>query len=208
MTVRSVIKIMCPKSKERFKEIREARREDIEQAALKCFAMNGYHATTISHIAKEAGISKGLLYNYFSSKEELLSVLFLNFSEEIMLRIDTDRNHVIDDNEAEEFVAKYLAFIDENRDYCKLFIQITVQPGILEMLQKGEVGEKAMENQIILMDYFKRLSKGNAEVDMMFFTSLIKGFSMQYVFAPEMVTSSQIKGIKDLLMVILNRKRR
>jgi len=208
LTVRSVIKIMCPKSKERFKEIREARREDIEQAALKCFAMNGYHATTISHIAKEAGISKGLLYNYFSSKEELLSVLFLNFSEEIMLRIDTDRNHVIDDNEAEEFVAKYLAFIDENRDYCKLFIQITVQPGILEMLQKGEVGEKAMENQIILMDYFKRLSKGNAEVDMMFFTSLIKGFSMQYVFAPEMVTSSQIKGIKDLLMVILNRKRR
>lgn len=208
MTVRSVITIMCPKSKEEFQEIREARREDIEQAALKCFASNGYHATTISHIAKEAGISKGLMYNYFTSKDELLSVLFLKFSEEIMQRLDPDNNQFIDDREAEEFVDKYLDFIEEKREYCKLFIQISVQPGILEMLMQGEVGKKAMKNQIILNEYFTRLSKGNAEVDMIFFTSLIKGFTLQYVFAPEMITKAQIRGIKEMLLVILNRKRR
>jgi AcrR family transcriptional regulator len=199
---------MCPKSKEEFQEIREARREDIEQAALKCFASNGYHATTISHIAKEAGISKGLMYNYFTSKDELLSVLFLKFSEEIMQRLDPDNNQFIDDREAEEFVDKYLDFIEEKREYCKLFIQISVQPGILEMLMQGEVGKKAMKNQIILNEYFTRLSKGNAEVDMIFFTSLIKGFTLQYVFAPEMITKAQIRGIKEMLLVILNRKRR
>jgi AcrR family transcriptional regulator len=199
---------MCPKSKEEFQEIREARREDIEQAALKCFASNGYHATTISHIAKEAGISKGLMYNYFTSKDELLSVLFLKFSEEIMQRLDPDNNQFIDDREAGEFVDKYLDFIEEKREYCKLFIQISVQPGILEMLMQGEVGKKAMKNQIILNEYFTRLSKGNAEVDMIFFTSLIKGFTLQYVFAPEMITKAQIRGIKEMMLVILNRKRR
>ena len=33
----------------------------------------GYYATPISDIAKQAGISKGLLYNYYRGKEELLS---------------------------------------------------------------------------------------------------------------------------------------
>ena len=208
MTVRSVIVYMCPKTKEEFQEIREARREDIEQAALKCFAANGYHATTISQIAKEAGVSKGLMYNYFTSKDELLSVLFLKFSEEIMQRLDPDSNQVIDDREAEEFVDKYLDFIKEKREYCKLFIQISVQPGIMDMLIQGEVGKKAMKNQMIMNEYFTRLSKGNAEVDLMFFTSLIKGFTLQYVFAPEMITKAQIRGIKEMLLVILNRKRR
>ena len=208
MTVRSVIVYMCPKTKEEFQEIREARREDIEQAALKCFAANGYHATTISQIAKEAGVSKGLMYNYFTSKDELLSVLFLKFSEEIMQRLDPDSNQVIDDREAEEFVDKYLDFIKEKREYCKLFIQISVQPGIMDMLIQGEVGKKAMKNQMIMNEYFTRLSKGNAEVDLMFFTSLIKGFTLQYVFAPEMITKAQIRGIKEMLLVIVNRTRR
>ena len=76
------------------------------------------------------------------------------------------------------------------------------------MLIQGEVGKKAMKNQMILNEYFTRLSKGNAEVDMMFFTSLIKGFTLQYVFAPEMITKAQIRGIKEMMLVILNRKRR
>ncbi|MEZ4988112.1 MAG: helix-turn-helix domain-containing protein [Saprospiraceae bacterium] len=36
------------------------------------FAVFGYRGTTVSQIAAKAGISKGLLYNYFSGKEELL----------------------------------------------------------------------------------------------------------------------------------------
>ena len=40
--------------------------------ALKLFAEKGYHATSISQIAVKAKVSKGLMYNYFSSKEDLL----------------------------------------------------------------------------------------------------------------------------------------
>lgn len=199
---------MCPKSPEKCEEIRSKRREDILQAALTCFAHKGYHACTISDISKQAGVSKGLLYNYFASKDELLSVLFHQFSEEVMLKINPDRNKVIDDREAEFFVDRYVEFLEEKREYCKLFIQISVQPGILELMMNGEVGKKAIENQMILKEYFERLSKGNAEVDLLFFTSLIKGFSLQYVFAPELITHSQIRGIKEMLLVILNRKTR
>ena len=50
----------------------------ISEAAFSLIAEQGFEATSISQIAKEAGISKGLLYNYYESKEQLLGVLVNN----------------------------------------------------------------------------------------------------------------------------------
>jgi AcrR family transcriptional regulator len=47
-------------------------------AALSLFAAQGYEKTTIKEIAKEAGVSLGLLYNYFPSKQELLKQIIVN----------------------------------------------------------------------------------------------------------------------------------
>jgi TetR/AcrR family transcriptional regulator, mexJK operon transcriptional repressor len=51
------------------------RRAAIVQLALRSFLAHGYEATTMSAIAKEMGGSKGTLWNYFSSKEELLAAV-------------------------------------------------------------------------------------------------------------------------------------
>ena len=53
-------------------EYKEAAKTKITQAARKVFAQKGYHDTTMDDIAKEIGVSKGALYSYFTSKEELL----------------------------------------------------------------------------------------------------------------------------------------
>ncbi len=63
---------MAPKSEEQYKEIREKRKAEILSVALQLFAKQGYHRTSISEIAQKAGISKGLLYNYFKDKKDLL----------------------------------------------------------------------------------------------------------------------------------------
>ncbi|MFA1819653.1 TetR/AcrR family transcriptional regulator [Virgibacillus oceani] len=52
--------------------IRNERKEQIMRAAIKVFADNGVKLTKISMIAKEAGVSHGLVYHYFTSKEEVL----------------------------------------------------------------------------------------------------------------------------------------
>jgi AcrR family transcriptional regulator len=46
-------------------------RQRLVQAALKLFVTRGYHNTSISDILRESGCTRGLLYYYFSSKEEL-----------------------------------------------------------------------------------------------------------------------------------------
>jgi len=58
--------------KEKSQKIQEQRREQILDAAIELFDRNGYSETRIIDIANAAGISKGLVYNYFSSKEDIL----------------------------------------------------------------------------------------------------------------------------------------
>lgn len=63
---------MAPLNDGQLENIRNERKIQIMRAALKTFAENGIKLTKISLIAKEAGISHGLVYHYFKSKEEVL----------------------------------------------------------------------------------------------------------------------------------------
>lgn len=53
----------------------DARRRQILDAAALCFARNGFHATSMQDVLKEADLSAGAVYRYFSGKEELISAI-------------------------------------------------------------------------------------------------------------------------------------
>ena len=52
------------------------KRQRILDAAVRVFARSGYHTSRVGDIAEEAGIAHGLLYHYFSSKDEVLRTVF------------------------------------------------------------------------------------------------------------------------------------
>lgn len=52
-------------------DLKERRREEIILAAMNVFLRNGFDRSKMEAIAAEAGIGKGTIYGYFSSKEEL-----------------------------------------------------------------------------------------------------------------------------------------
>ncbi len=54
---------------------KEARRAKILEAALRCFARQGYYATTIQDVVAEAGLSRGGIYAYYPTKEALYLAL-------------------------------------------------------------------------------------------------------------------------------------
>lgn len=51
-------------------------------AALQLFAKQGFDRTTTAEIAKEAGVSEGLIYKYFKSKDSLLEEIFKSFYDQ------------------------------------------------------------------------------------------------------------------------------
>ncbi|MFE7761337.1 TetR/AcrR family transcriptional regulator [Streptomyces sp. NPDC057438] len=53
----------------------DARRRQILDAAARCFARNGFHATSMQDVLKEADLSAGAVYRYFSGKEELIAAI-------------------------------------------------------------------------------------------------------------------------------------
>ena len=53
-------------------EKREARRQEILDAATRCFMAKGFHASSMQDICSEAGLSAGALYRYFASKDDIV----------------------------------------------------------------------------------------------------------------------------------------
>jgi len=60
-------------------EYREAAKDKIIKAAFKIFTKKGYHTTTMEDIAKEVGVSKGALYQYYKNKKELLNEIVQSY---------------------------------------------------------------------------------------------------------------------------------
>jgi AcrR family transcriptional regulator len=73
---------MSPRTPVQNEQIRVESKHKIMAAAFKLIAKNGYEDTSIAMIANTAGVSKGLLYNYFTSKEELVKALVMGAMEE------------------------------------------------------------------------------------------------------------------------------
>jgi AcrR family transcriptional regulator len=63
---------MTPKVSE---EHLDARRRQIIDAAIACFARDGFHRATMQDICREARLSPGAVYRYFSSKDEIIEAI-------------------------------------------------------------------------------------------------------------------------------------
>lgn len=89
-------------AKPRFQRRKEDRPAEITEAAMGAFAEKGFAATKVEDVAKRAGVSKGLLYLYFKTKEDLFKAVIRNF---ISPKIDALTDMVEDtDLSAEEFL--------------------------------------------------------------------------------------------------------
>ena len=174
-----------PRTEEQFKEIREEKKQAIMEVALDLFSNEGYHSTSISKIAKEAKISKGLIYNYFESKEALLKEIVTVGFKEIMENFDPNKDGVLTREEFIYFIKTTLRIVKENVSHWKLFYGLMLQPEVL-----ASVGSEFMESagriNILAQAMFERNGFSNPEGEMLLFSSLIEGAMIQYVFSPEM----------------------
>jgi AcrR family transcriptional regulator len=67
---------VSPRRKELNRDIREKRRIQILDAALTSYIGKGYNGTDMDQVAAEAGLAKGLLYYYYTNKQELFRAMF------------------------------------------------------------------------------------------------------------------------------------
>ncbi|MBO9131216.1 TetR/AcrR family transcriptional regulator [Bacillus sp. 165] len=77
------------------------RKKIIIETAMKLFGQKGYHSTSIQEIAEKSGISKGSVYNYFTSKEDLMLSIFKYYYESISSKmLNIEQNETVSSKEA------------------------------------------------------------------------------------------------------------
>lgn len=209
---------MSPRTPKQYREMREEKRTLIMDAALEHFASEGYYSTTINHIARHAGISKGLMYNYFESKEALLKAIIHKSVTEVFDYFDIDRDGYLTESEFEFFIRKISIILREKRSFWRLLFQLLVQEGVREqftsiilgsdsLIHYGVLpGETLSTSQIMKMitDYFLR--KGEkmgesydpaAEINMFLIT--LTGFAATSIFSDTPDDESNEKTINRII---------
>jgi AcrR family transcriptional regulator len=76
------------KAKSKRTASREQRRQQLIDATMKCIGRKGLTGMTLSDVAKEAGLSQGIVNLHFESKENLLTETLLSLADEYRVQFD------------------------------------------------------------------------------------------------------------------------
>jgi AcrR family transcriptional regulator len=175
---------MSPRTPEKFEEIREEKKHLIMQVALELFSNEGYYPTPISKIAKQAGISKGLMYNYFESKEDLLKAIILHGIESLMEFFDPNHDGILTKEELIHFIKQMVKTIKEHVVYYRLYFSLMAQAPVLKLFEK-ELWAMFEPFFKTLYEYFESEGYEDPQAEVYFFQSMLDGVGMTYVSDPD-----------------------
>lgn len=168
--------------------------------AMELFAVSGYHNTSIASIAKSAGISKGLLYNYFESKEELLKSIVELAINDIYEFFDPNKDGVLTGEEFRFFVRKYFETLKEKHHFLKLLFTILTQQEALETVNHLPSLKTYDDFMQIFLAHFKKSSHPDAREELILFASIMKGFSLQYVYNPDSYNDETLQNLEERII--------
>jgi AcrR family transcriptional regulator len=185
---------MSPRTEEQFEQIREQKTELILNAALELLAHKGYYQTSISDIAKKANISKGLVYNYFESKEALVTAILDKGINELLNIYDPNKDGILESGELRNFIHESFQLIKENLAFWRLYFSISLQPGIFQIVEQKikELSEPLMK---MTAEYFKTMGFDDPGTEAFLFGALLDGISLGYIMNPAEYPIDKIKKV-------------
>lgn len=176
---------MSPRGKKLNEQMRAEAMTKITRAALEVFAEYGYHGTRMDQIMQVSGLSKGLVYHYFPSKENL-------FFHLVGSALDISRNLWKDALEApgtawekiERLTASLVktTFTEEYSLYFLIMVQAVTQgkgiPGLMEYILQRTVHYAELPRLIIEAQKSGEAVQGDPEVLATTYFALFQGFTL------------------------------
>jgi AcrR family transcriptional regulator len=138
-------------------ELVQQRRRQIIDSTVKLFIEHGYHNTTTRMIAKASGFSIGSLYEYVSSKEDLLYLVCQTIHAEVRIAVEEALSRKGDERERlAEVIREFLLVCDKMSDHILLMYQVTQ---FLPKKWEYQVLENELNITKIFIDILKELSE-------------------------------------------------
>ena len=139
---------------EKFFDLKKEKQDRMINAALKAFAIEGYQHGSTDDIVRDAGVSKGLLFHYFTSKLGLYSFLYDYSVRFFMLEVDSE----IDRNES-DFYTLYSQFVQAQANSMRQYpyLQLFLHSAETDIDQEAAVA--IMERKAVLHNMYTGIMK-------------------------------------------------
>jgi len=184
---------MSPRTKQQYEDIRTERRSLILNRAMELFAMEGYHNTSISKIAEGAGISKGLIYNYFESKEELIRTIIIDGLNRLGDLLDPNSDGSITKEELRLFIEDSFEMMRRDLHFWTLYFSLMTQPHVLKLVH-DKLEETLLLYQSMLGKYFAKQNYEDPETEALIFGALMDGIGLNFIANPDLFPVEKIKN--------------
>jgi AcrR family transcriptional regulator len=186
----------------------EARREQILKAAVCCFARNGYHATTMQDVCREAELSPGAVYRYFTGKHEILEAVFEQSMED-NVQMFSMLEQVEDPREALENMMEFgFRLLDDPAQHQDMRLGLILYGESLrdERMAKAyrRLFRRIVDHLQAAVEKAQRLGAVDPSIDARSYTrlmmALFEGFRLQKLLDPEVDTDGFIAAMKAITL--------
>lgn len=135
----------------------ESRRQEIIEGARTCFLRNGFHKTTTDEICREASITPGGLYHYFSGKDQIISAVIEQSAKDMLDTLRATTEEAEDTRSAFQRASAF--FIEQMQDperdnVARLDIEIWA-----ETLKNEKLAELNRESWALRREWLENLIK-------------------------------------------------
>jgi AcrR family transcriptional regulator len=98
-------------------------RDEILKAAIQLFANRGFHETSMSEVAREAKVSKALIFWHFKTKEELFLAVLNKLLEPYVIDFAEESEKLDEREQIKKLIGGYVNFVRENANSVSFFLR-------------------------------------------------------------------------------------
>jgi AcrR family transcriptional regulator len=161
--------------------------ENIVSAALDVFAGQGFHAASMEEVARQAGVSKGLAYNYFKSKDDLLAAVMerrFDEAEALIAGIDEIPGAL---NKLSTILDRLFDDVKKNIALYKFYMTVFLEPHASQEIRAVKSKRIRKQWAKIFRTYaaiFSELGVPDPETEVIYFRSLTTGIVAEFIMEP------------------------
>lgn len=173
-----------PRTPQQNKQLRDESERRLRDAAQAVFTRLGVDRATVRDIAQEAGVAQGLLYNYFTGKDDLVRAVFREGARDVAAAFGAASAEGTAGARLERLIRRSFEIVRERREFWQLSYMLRHQPGTSEILG-ADLGEWTDAVREQLEDLLREVGHRDASALARVLFAAIDGVAQHYALDPE-----------------------
>jgi AcrR family transcriptional regulator len=182
---------MSPRNPQLNELARASANEAILNAAEEVISRDGLHGARTDEVARVAGVSKGLVFNYYKTKDELFEAVVRRQLERTFAVWETNPPQGHGRERLASIASTAIDHVVQHLPAFRLLLSLMLQPGASSLVQRAAMSmkSKVQPYYAMLHETFEELGSSDPATDALLFQAAINGVAQQIALQPELLKS-------------------